>query len=224
MKEINELINLDEPGWPLVQEWISEATNLVEVLPNDAAQAEAALYQTQVTTRSPMGAIIHSTGGILVDNGWLRILGSGSAKLNRSLPAWNLGKSFEQPGDAPSFLLVADDAIGGFWAINGGEFGEDTGNLYYLAPDTLEWEETELSYSEFLTFCFNGDLDEFYEGFRWKGWEKDVSGLDGNEVFSFYPFLWTNEGKNIDKLERKKVPVQEAYQLAQEQRDTFEEE
>ena len=44
-------------------------------------KAEFALYKTQVTTRSPMGAIIYETMNILIDNGWIRILGSGNEKI-----------------------------------------------------------------------------------------------------------------------------------------------
>jgi hypothetical protein len=66
----------------------------------------------QLTTRSPMGAIMYTTGGILADDGWIRILGSGSTRLPRSLPDWNKGKTFITYGERAPFLLVADDAIG----------------------------------------------------------------------------------------------------------------
>ena len=59
MKPLHELISRDDPGWPLVQQWVGEATNSVEVLPPpDDDARERALLDTQVTTRSPMGAII----------------------------------------------------------------------------------------------------------------------------------------------------------------------
>jgi hypothetical protein len=86
-----------------------------------------------------MGAIVYTTGGILVDNRWIRILGSGGAKLPRSLPEWNEGKAPAE-GEKPLFYLIADDVIGGFFAINGGAFGKDVGKVYYLTPDTLDWE------------------------------------------------------------------------------------
>ena len=92
MRSVEELINMTEPGWSLVQQWIDSAKNKVEVLSCDTAKAKDALYKTQVTTRSPMGAIIYSTGGLLIDNGWIRILGSGNEKLKRSIPDWNKGK------------------------------------------------------------------------------------------------------------------------------------
>lgn len=213
MRKVEELINEADSGWPFVQEWIESATNKVEILAVHPEKATDALYKTQVTTRSPMGAIIYMTGGILVDDGWIRILGSGSPKLNRSLPDWNKGKAFDEFGDAAPFLLVADDAIGGSFAINGGGLGEDVGKIYYFAPDTLSFEALDLSYADFLTFCFNNDLDSFYRGFRWKDWRTEVSNSTGDQAFSFVPFLWTAEGKDIEKNSRKLVPAEELYQL-----------
>ena len=114
MKPLTELIDKDEPGWELVSEWIKDATNKVQILSRDKEKAEFALYKTQVTTRSPMGAIIYETSGILIDNGWIRILGSGNEKINRNLPDWNKGKSITEFGQQAGYFLVADDVIGGF--------------------------------------------------------------------------------------------------------------
>ena len=211
MRSIDELINTKEPGWILVKEWIDSATNKVEILSSDAAKAKEALYQTQVTSRSAMGAIVYSSGGLLIDDGWIRILGSGNEKLNRTLPGWNKGKTFKEYGEQPGFLLIADDAIGGFFAINGGEFGEDLGKVYYLSPDNLEWEPLDITYSDFLNFCFNGNLEEFYKGYRWNNWRDEVSQLDGNKTYSFFPYLWTKEGKEINKSTKKPIPVEEQY-------------
>lgn len=213
MRSLNELIDLEDPAWPLVHSWIDSAKNKVRVLPANPAQSKEALHQVQVTTRSPMGAVIYSTGGLLIDDGWIRILGSGHTGLTRTVPQWNLGKSFTSFGERPPFLLVADDAVGGFFALNGGEFGEDIGKIYYLSPDNLEWEPLDLSYSEFLMFCFNGDLAGFYSNLRWKGWREEVLKLHGDSVFNFFPTLWSKEGKNIETNSRKMVPVQEQYEL-----------
>jgi hypothetical protein len=95
-----------------------------------------------------MGAIIYETGGILVDDGWVRILGSGSAALNRDLMTWNKDKQ-------NNFLLVADDVLGGFFAINAGAFGpESIGKIFYFSPDNLQWEATNKSYSDFCASAF----------------------------------------------------------------------
>jgi hypothetical protein len=213
MRSLDELINKADPGWVFVKQWIDSAKNKIEVLPVNAENATDALYKMQVTTRSPMGAIVYMTGGILVDNGWIRILGSGSTKLPRTLPDWNKGKAIEEFGQGSPFLLIADDAMGGFFLLNGGEFGEDIGKVYYFAPDNLEFEPLGISYSDFLEFCFSGNLEEFYEGYRWKNWEQEVSDLAGDRVYSFFPCLWTTENKDMDKISRKNVPVEEQYHL-----------
>ncbi|MBL0738231.1 DUF2625 domain-containing protein [Flavobacterium sp. GN10] len=213
MRPLNELIDQTDSGWKLVKEWANTAKNKVEILPADPQKAKDALYNTQVTTSSPMGAIVYKTGGILIDNGWIRILGSGSQKLNRSLPDWNKGKSFKEFGEAPSFFLIADDALGGFYLLNGGALGTDLGKVYYFAPDNLEYEQLDITYSEFLEFCFNNDLDKYYAGNRWENWKKDLTALHGDQVFNFYPFLWTEEGNDINKVQRKMIPIEEQYNL-----------
>ncbi|WP_116109269.1 DUF2625 domain-containing protein [Lewinella sp. IMCC34191] len=218
MRPLTELINLEEPGWEVVEEWITSATNKVEILPKNEQRAGSALYRTQVTTRSPMGAIIYETGGILVDHGWIRILGSGSDRLSRSLPEWNRGKSFEAYGKAASFLLIADDAIGGFFALNGGAFGDDDmGMVYYLSPDNLEWEPLDIGYSDFVYWAFTNDLDAFYEGLRWKRWKKEVKEMGADRAMLFYPFLWT--AYDLEKRSKNDVPIEEIWTLQLDVRD-----
>lgn len=213
IRPVDELVNKSESAWQLVKQWIDSAKNKVEILPVDTGRATEALFKTQVTTRSPMGSIIYSTGGLLIDDGWIRILGSGSSKLSRTLPDWNQGKSFNEVGDKPPFLLVADDALGGFFAINGGQFGAELGKLYYLAPDDLEWEPLGMTYTSFLQFCFNGDLEAFYRDFRWTNWRSDVSKLGGGQAYQFYPFLWTVEGKDINNMSKKILSIDEQYRF-----------
>ena len=162
-----------------------------------------------------MGAIIYETGGILVDNGWLRILGSGNEKLDRTIPNWNKGKTFNEYGEKPSLLLIADDIVGGFFAINGGALGQDLGMVYYFAPDSLNWEPMDIGYSDFIWWAFTGNLEDYYENVRWKDWKEEISELNGNQGIFFYPFLWTKH-KNIKELSRKAVPIMEIWTLQQE--------
>jgi len=213
-----EALTQDTTGWPVLKEWITSAKNTVEVLTADPTKAKESLLQAQVTTHSIMGAVIYFTGGIKIDNGWIRILGSGNDKLKRNLMNWNKGRSFSSYGEKPLFLLVADDVAGGFFAINGGSLGKDLGNIYYLAPDTLDWESLNMGYSDFINFCLNGDLNKFYNNLRWPNWQSDIKTLTGDQVFSFYPFLWTKEGRDISHTSKKIIPVEEAYSFAIDQR------
>ena len=214
MRTLEELINKEEPAWDLIQEWLQEAINSYEVLPRDAKRAETELLNAQMTTRSPMGSILYETGGILINGGWIRLLGSGCERLDRGMFQWNKGKTFEDYGQPPAFLLVADDILGGLFAINGGAFGQDDlGQIYYLAPDTLSWEPMNCGYSEFVCWTLEGDIDLFYEPYYWKGSQEEVPKLNGNQVFSFFPFLWTKEGQQIEAVSRKVVPIEESYRL-----------
>src|SRR5215216_2992148 len=171
MRPLSELINMEEPAWPMVQEWIADAKNPVEVLPATPSDREATLLEIQVTTRSPMGAIVYETGGLLIDRGWLRILGSGHPRLPRSLATWNKQRTMFDDGNVPGYLLVADDVVGGFFAVNGGALGPEMGTVFYFAPDSLEWECLDFTYSQFIVWCLQEDLAKFYESLRWPGWE-----------------------------------------------------
>ena len=220
MRPVEEL-NKDTSGWEVVQNAMRIARNKFKISPKDPATAKEALYQTQVTAHSPMGAIIYLTGGILIEDGWIRILGSGSPELDRSLPQWNKGKTFDNYGDQPKFLLVADDVVGGFFAINGGALGSEMGMIYYLAPDDLKWESLHIGYTDFINFCFVGDMKLFYGDLGWPQCRNEVSTLTGNDCFYFYPFRWTKEGKDIGKDQRKIVPVEELYQLETDEMKTL---
>jgi hypothetical protein len=213
MQSLDELINKTDPAWPLVQKWLVTAKNKVEILEVDSANAKKALFDAQVSTYSTLGGVIYNTGGIMIDNGWLRILGSGSTKLNRTVPEWNKGKTIKAYGDKPAYLLVADDAAGGFFAINYGAFGKDLKNVYYLAPNSLKWEPLSLGYSEFVLFCFEGDLAEFYKGLRWSTWNQFIANLDGSKSYSFRPYLWSKEGTDIEKCTRKLVTTEELFKF-----------
>jgi hypothetical protein len=213
MKPLADLINRTEPAWPLLEQWIAEATNRVEILPpiDDATRSEA-LYQTQVTTRSPMGSIVYETGGLLIDGGWLRILGSGHPRLPRSLPAWNRPRTYRKDGRPPPFLLIGDDVVGGFFAIDGGGLQKDPGKVCYFGPDTLEWESTKKGYGDFLYFCFRGDLAKFYGNLRWPGWELEVARLPGDQAIQVYPPP-SAKGPSFDLRHRAPVHIAQMYRF-----------
>jgi Protein of unknown function DUF2625 len=202
MRTLEELVDRNEPAMPLVHQWLTEGSRVYEVLAPSERRQEV-LVGLQVTTRSPMGAIAYETGGILVDHGWLRFLGSGHQKLPRDIVAWNAGRSF-------GYLLVADDVIGGFFAVNGGSLGPDRGSLYYWAPDTLKWEALGLGYTDFFCWTLSDRLSVFYEGLRWAGWETDIQHVGGDQCFNFYPPLWTKEG-SVESSSRKAISIAEQY-------------
>jgi hypothetical protein len=213
-RSLHETFVAGEPAWPVIRTWINAAKNHVEILAPDETRRDQVMLDILVTQRSPMGAIIYNTGGLLVDHGWLRFLGSGSPRLTRSLPDWNRGRSLGEKYNSGDFNLVADDIIGGFFALNGGAFAGPMAEVFYFAPDTLRWEPlTGMGYTEFLNWSFNSNLDKFYGSLRWPGWQTEVSALSGDEALSIYPPLFTKEGKNIADCSRRRCPVSEIYAL-----------
>jgi hypothetical protein len=143
----------------------------------------------------------------------VRVLGSGHPRLTRSVASWNAGRTIRQPGQTPPFVLVADDVLGGFFAINGGgAFAAEPGLVCYFTPDTLEWESLEIPHSEFVMWLLSGDQAKFYEGFRWDGWQAEVGALSGDMAYSFYPFL-SAKADSIEDRSRMPVPIEELYRL-----------
>lgn len=213
MRTLNELVNSAEPALPMIKSWIQDAKCPVELLPCAVEDGERALLAAQVTTRSPMGAICHETGGILVDGGWLRIIGAGCHRFPRALMSWNEGRVPVSDDGRMLILLVADDAIGGFYAVNGGGIqGVDPGHVAYLAPDTLRWEGLGMNYSQFLCWSWSGQMEGYYGDQRWPNWRADVALLDGSQTFGIYPFLWA-KGPPVGERQRRAVPIAEAWSL-----------
>ncbi|WP_307774188.1 DUF2625 family protein [Campylobacter concisus] len=50
----------------------------------------------QVTTRSSIGAFVYRYGGIVMNGGWLHLLGSGCEQMKRGIYSFNLGKNFSE--------------------------------------------------------------------------------------------------------------------------------
>jgi len=203
----------DDPAFTALAKEAAAAASGAVVLPFVSdEQRRACLEALQMSTRSTLGAIAHETGGVLVDQGFLRMLGSGSPRLSRQLIAWNAELGI--PLDA--YIIVADDVVGGVFAIDSGKLGAP-GHVHYFAPDTLEWEDTELGHTDWVSWAFEGDLAVFYEGMRWPGWEDDVAALSGDDSLSVVPPMWT-EGTRlpIAKRDRRAVPAKEQFLLQQQ--------
>ena len=175
----------------------------------------------QMPTSSPMGAVIYETGGILIHHGWLRILGSGSFKLPRGLMDWNFSKSFNQSGDKPKYLLVADDVIGGYFALNGGSLGSNLGKIYYFSPKDLTWHDLNFTYTDFLAWALNGDIEAFYQNLFWQNWQEDVKQLDGNHMIVFTPELSEDKTTEINQRERREVNIETHYNASFTEQDKF---
>jgi hypothetical protein len=213
-RSLEQLTAVEDPAWPLIQGWLADARQAVEVLPAERPQAEATLLALQVTTRSPVGALALETGGILVDHGWLRLLGSGHARLPDTLLTWNGLAAPAMGSPLAGGFVVAVDVLGGVFALNGGGLGSDSG-MYYFAPDSLDWEALECPHLAVVEWALTGDLDRFYASVRWPGWEREVAALAPTDGISVYPFLWA-AGEPVAARSRQAVPLAELWTLERE--------
>ena len=188
--------------WPELGRQIREASVEVEVLPVDDAQGRAVLQELQLTQRSTLGAIAANTGGLLIDSGWLRVLGGGSS----GLPSLSDANTAGRP---QSHVIVAFDVIGGRFAIDGGGLGVTAGEVCYWGPDTLSWSGIGGGHSAFIAWALNGGLAEFYGSLRWNGWQEDSSSLPVDQGWSLYPPPFSKEGQDANAVSRAAVPLTE---------------
>ncbi|MFV1966724.1 MAG: DUF2625 family protein [Pirellulaceae bacterium] len=204
MRSLDELLDKDASVIRRIRQWTETADVECKMLPPSEENANI-LLQIQKSTDTIVGALAYETGGVLVDNGWLRFLGSGHPQLLRNLANWNEGRS-------QGFCLVADDVTGGFFAINEGAWEGEADRMYYWAPDNLEWEPIGFGFEDFFQWCLTPYVADFYQNLRWSTWKQDIRELTGESCFSFCPFLWTQEG-SLRKSRRQAIPVEEAFDL-----------
>ncbi|MET8687343.1 DUF2625 domain-containing protein [Streptomyces sp. NPDC004732] len=231
MREVNELINVDDPAWPLLLKELSDADMAVEVLPGDVETGRAALLQLQVSARSNLGGIALNCGGLLVDGGWLRIFGSPHGPDGVGLPGLAginaMPSTFDPAWQPEAGLVVAHDVLGGVFAVNGGDpraIGRPggPGEIVYFAPDTLGWEALGAGHSAWLSWILSGGLQKFYGGLRWDGWRSEVSVLNGRQGLSFSPPLWSAEARqDLSATSRRAVPMAELLGLSRDSRLQF---
>jgi len=120
---------------------------------------------------SALGAVAFETGGILIDHGWLRLLGSGHERMHENLLSWNTKGQITAYRLLHGAWIIAHGVIGGFFALNGGAFSGELGTVYYFEPHILKWRGLGGTYSQLIAWALSGDLEQFYRDTRWPNWE-----------------------------------------------------
>lgn len=187
------------------------APHPVDVQPVDDGIAAASLEDLQLTLHSVLGALTFHTGGILVDHGWLRVLGGGREPGLNVVKANGLDARDDDEADRPPpYLLVATDVLGGQFALDGGGLLGRPMEICYFAPDSLEWEPLEAGYASFVAWTMSPSLRDFYAPYRWDGWIAEVRAVGPAEAIATYPPLWSVEGEDLSDVSRTVVPWAEA--------------
>lgn len=215
-RPLPELLVPDEDAWDAIVSTAADRRHPVTLLDAESALGAATLLALQVTTRSALGALAYHAGGVLVDHGWLRLLGAGHPTIGGGLREWN-----RQLGGAPlsppldGALIVAYDVLGGVFAINESAFAGPPGAIHYFAPDRLQWESLDMGHGAFVQWAMTGDLDRYYAGQRWTGWEDDVAAVGPDEALSIYPPLGFESADGtpvpMDGRSKRPVPMRELW-------------
>ncbi|MFF3956444.1 DUF2625 family protein [Streptomyces sp. NPDC001890] len=223
MREIDELVNVDDPAWTELQKMLASSSVPVQVLPADVDEGRRSLLQMQVSARSMLGALMLNTGGLVVDNGWVRVFGGGSVAVG-GLPGLaqvnRFPTDFDPVWHPATGLVVGHDVVGGVFALNGGDPAATgrpgaPGQMTYFAPDTLAWEAMEMGHSGWVSWLLSGRLETFYDGLRWPGWREEAAALDFSQGISVYPFLWSKEAHaDLAATSRRPVTMREVMGVA----------
>jgi uncharacterized protein DUF2625 len=198
---------MDHSAWAEISAAIAAAPYPVEQLPADPDQAEASLTALGISTRSWLGALVANTGGLLIDHGWLRVLGSGG----NGLP-----DVAAKADPALRGLIIAYDVLGGQFAWVPPQPGAAP-TVHYFGPDVLEWQDLEQGYADWLYAVLAGSLTQFYDTLRWPGWQAEVQALPPDQGITVYPPPWSQEGKDLSTTSRAPAPL---VQLASYYQDT----
>lgn len=173
---------------------IKESPKEIRILPKQDKQLLVIKNQYSINEESTLGAIVYNTGGIMVDE-WIRIYGAGDIDFTERNKLFPYDK-----------MVVAEDILGGLFIILEG------GNVAYFAPDTLEIEDMEISFGQFIYWCLHGDTDTFYTDYRWEHWQEEVKSLGIDYGMSFYPYLWA-EAESLEKRHRQAILMKEIIGL-----------
>jgi hypothetical protein len=186
-------------AWDEITATLPSSPYPVTVLPPDPARSARCLDTLGVTARSWLGAVIAYSGGLLVDHGWLRVFGSGSGDLPDVL---------YDTDPAGGGLVVALDVLGGQFVWAPSEPGKPP-TLHYFGPDTMDWQDLDLGYRDWLHAMLAGSMTEFYENLRWPGWEAEVAALSLGQGISTYPPPSTVEGRDLSAASRRPMAMAE---------------
>jgi hypothetical protein len=192
-----------DAAWDEIIRSAQAAPYPVQVLPADPLRARECLTRLEISDRSWLGAVTLNSGGLTVDHGWLRVLGSGTDQLVDVVSA-------SKPGQG--LILVAYDVLGGYFNWGVSQPGARP-TIHYFAPDSLQYEDLGRGYAEWLDAMLSGAMTQFYSALRWTGWEAEVAATALDRGIHAFPPPSTVEGKDLNKVSRKDVPIKKLLSL-----------
>ncbi len=191
--------------WNKLKVMFENASNSVLIKENIESNTKI-LDCVNIDYDSFMGQLILNISNISI-NGYFRVL-SGDEK-----DILNIFE-FNKQLDAELYegkLVIAYDIWGGLFAVEKYNIN-DNSNLWYFAPDQLEWEEMEITYLDFLLWVCDEDFNMFHSSFTWAGMESEICDIKEYQGVLVYPYLWSQEC-DIETASKKFISILEIIQL-----------
>lgn len=183
----------DDSLWPKVCR-LADAYG-AQILPPDPATADSVLLD------AALSEVVTRSGGLLIDSGWLRVLGSGGADLI-DITAANQGAL----GVEPYGVLVGYDVLGGQFSL-AAESARMKPTMHYYQPDEARWLDLMIGYAEWLMLMLDGSTTEFYADLRWPGWREDTKNCPLDRGYALDPPPWSSRGRDVSTVSRQLEPI-----------------
>lgn len=147
--------------WNKIKEILYKSKHEVIIFEGTIENGQRECGKLSIPNDSILASVVINCSGIYIDN-WIRILGQGNEKRN--------GVSHYNTSVDDSCLygmfIVANDVVGGIYAINISRYEYEKNMIWYFAPDTLEWENLSMKYLNFITWAAQGNVSDFYASMR----------------------------------------------------------
>lgn len=209
MRDLDQLTAVDKPAWPRITRWITAAGVKAVVRPAARAQGEAVIYRLQVSASASLGGLALNAAGLVIDHGWLRVLGAGDEGM-AGLADWN---NLSGGGQRPRLLVVAHDAMGGIYAVNGGALAGPPGQVHFFSPQDITWTDTGLLHGAWLKAVLGGALSWRPD---WVGRDEEIAALRPDEALLVEPPLFADDPQPMDTRTRRVVSAGELWQAHRE--------
>lgn len=193
--------------WKKIRSILDNSKNMLCIYEETTENGQIECEKLNIPADSVLTSVVMNCSGICIDN-WIRILGQGSEKRNGVL----YYNTLIDDSCLDGMFIVANDVVGGIYAINISRFENEKSIVWYFAPDTLQWESLGMKYLDFIAWTACGNTSEFYETMRWNEWIMDCKNIEFDSGYLIYPFLWANEC-DINSANRKKVSFDELMKL-----------
>lgn len=199
-------IDIDKAS-PTLEECLANAkVSIQEFAPAPQWVYEACLDKARLPRGSLLSTLLRRSDGMLLDDGWFRVLGTSPKACGRSLDEWNKADGWRRawgPG-AAGMLCFADDPVGNQFAINLGEERRGNWQVHLGWIDTMKWTNLDLTFGQWLEAVIQGHGNKWYDPDLIKtlrGLAKTVK-VESSECWSLDPPISAGGSWTASKISR----------------------